>query len=340
MKGCFSLLMLFFWILIVLFLWMIICGISISISGSETGGMAIGTIGVVFAAIFVIIGQSSENKKIKKLENECVLKINDFLYKQKNFKPDDLYIVKNTGAFISVDEKNRLLLMGRYNYKDKNISKIVIEIKNVLSVDITEDGKGILSSSQNTNTLGMAAVGGLLFGGAGAVVGAISGSNNKSKVTELNLRLNINDIKTPYASLNFLPTTTDKDSILYKETFSLTEKWYGILSILSQRENKYTDIQIDKNKENESNSDIIYESKKLIHNESYIESINVLSNAIKRKIDLKNSYYLRAIAYSKLRNSKEALSDLQQAANYGNEIAIKKLEEFNSKNLKKTNNFS
>ena len=124
MKGCFSLLILLFWLLIVLFLWMIICGISISASGSETGGMVIGTIGVAFAAIYVILAQSYKIKKIKKLENECVSKINDFLSKQKNYKFDDLYIVKNTGAFISVNEKKRLLLIGKYNYQDKNISKI------------------------------------------------------------------------------------------------------------------------------------------------------------------------------------------------------------------------
>ncbi len=84
----------------------------------------------------------------------------------------------------------------------------------------------------------MAAVGGLLFGGAGAVVGAISGSNSKSKTSAINLILCIDNLKEPYVAMNFLPNMTQTGSEEYKKYFDIAQKWYGITSILIEREKK------------------------------------------------------------------------------------------------------
>ena len=118
----------------------------------------------------------------------------------------------------------------------------IISAKEIIGIELTENGKGLLSSSVNKNTLGMAAVGGLLFGGAGAIVGAISGSNAKSRVTEISLRIAIDNIKTPYVGINFVSSIIGKGSDENNQILKIAEKWYGIVSIIIEREKRANNV--------------------------------------------------------------------------------------------------
>lgn len=83
--------------------------------------------------------------------------------------------------------------------------EIVIKASDILSVSLSEDGKNILqgSGSELSGTLTSAALGGLAFGGAGAVVGALAGQQ-KSVTSEISLVLQTRNIESPYIKFNFL----------------------------------------------------------------------------------------------------------------------------------------
>ena len=86
----------------------------------------------------------------------------------------------------------------------------------------------------------MAAVGGLLFGGAGAIVGAISGSNAESRITEISLRVALDNIKTPYIGVNFMSggVVVGKGSNEHSQILKIAERWYGIINVIIEREKR------------------------------------------------------------------------------------------------------
>lgn len=185
--------------------------------------------------------EKKQNEEMKK-KNEETFKNIQKLLNNDDFNSDECYISKDYSSFIELDEKNRKILIGGKQNNTKDINFRVIKAKEVIGVELIDNGKGLLSSSGNTNTLGMAAIGGLLFGGAGAIVGAISGSNSNSVVTEISLRIALDDIKTPYIGINFINKTVSRNSESHRQIYSIAEKWYGMVNILVNREKKKHEI--------------------------------------------------------------------------------------------------
>jgi hypothetical protein len=179
----------------------------------------------------VAVGQKIAYEKISNK-----MKINKYIQSIPEFSMTASYVTDNHKAFIAVDEERKTFVIGGVD--EDTVNYKIISTKDILGVEITESGKGLLSSSDNINTLGMAAAGGLLFGGAGAVVGALSGSNTKSRTTEISLRIAIDNIKIPYVGINFLTEVVGKGSNAYQQALENAEKWFGIVKILLAREKK------------------------------------------------------------------------------------------------------
>lgn len=327
MQGCLAL-------FVVFFAWLIICSIMGAIlGGSAEAGMVVGTLITIVIGVNVFKKAANEEEQKKNIQTKAKNEIDKLLQNITDFSVTDSHITENNMAFIAVDEKRRKFLIGGTEIDTGNINHKIISIKDILGVEITENGKGLLSTSANKNTLGMAAVGGLLFGGAGAIVGAISGSNTKTKITEISLRIAIDNIKTPYVGINFLCEVAGKGSNEHQQVLTSAEKWYGIVSVLLERENRQPVDNKEVIVEKESPGiDHLEKAKRLINNQKYLEAVQCLSNAISENHNTSIAYYMRAVAYSKIPDKQKALSDLEQAANLGNIQAINYLEKVRGKN--------
>ena len=237
MAGCLLVPLLF---ILLFFVWVIIT----SVTSSPVVGFII-TIGFL-VGIVVFEMTKQKNIKLENKNNEEKLKniVTSLEKTIDGFSFDEKEIFGDLKSFISVDEQRRKLLIGGSKQATSNLVNSegdvewkIIDICKVLNLEIIDNNSGVLAASQTADTLGMAAAGGILFGGAGAVVGAIAGSGNKnSEVSEIILRLSMNDIKMPYIGMNFLASKTLKNSESYKNALSTAEKWFGILSILINRE--------------------------------------------------------------------------------------------------------
>lgn len=114
----------------------------------------------------------------------------------------------NSTPFIYFDDNIECILI-------KNILGIeeIIDYKDIISFETIEDGETIIKS----NGLGRAVVGGVLFGGAGAIVGAMTGSK-KTNATIKNLKIKL-VTRLDYASYReiiFIKSETKKESFKYK----------------------------------------------------------------------------------------------------------------------------
>ena len=98
-----------------------------------------------------------------------------------------------TSTKATLDEENKTITFGQLGLK----LKVCVPVESITSCEEYTE-----KELKEKSVLGRAAVGGLLFGGAGAVVGAVSGAKPKEK--------NVN-----YATLTYLDSNEEK-TILFK----------------------------------------------------------------------------------------------------------------------------
>lgn len=156
------------------------------------------------------------------------------LEKEEPVLPGDNFVVSKTIAeIIEIDQtQNKLRPTGEY-FKNH-----IIPIDSITNFEIVQDGQTISSGK-----LGRAVVGGILFGGAGAVVGAVTGNKSKTQVTELRIKLMINDIDHPLFYIPVLKKTAYTDTYDYQSAIRAAEEVISVLNLLVSKSNKETELQ-------------------------------------------------------------------------------------------------
>lgn len=136
---------------------------------------------------------------------------------------------------------------GKNEYQESQYKIRQIKFKDIISSEVVVDDQTIVSSMRGSQLTG-AAVGGLLFGGLGGVVGGLSGKKKHDNlVSNIQIKLTINDIENPIAIINFLQ---DMDEIYqeptkkkfetkdekYIKSAKEVEKWQGIFDVILKQQ--------------------------------------------------------------------------------------------------------
>lgn len=109
---------------------------------------------------------------------------------------------KKIGKYISFDENNQLWASGIFD--------IIFRYDEIISFELLEDGDVVSKGG-----LGNAVVGGMLFGGVGAIVGGVTGKKkSKMEVRELALKIVTRNEMCPQVFINFLTTGPIKSGSL------------------------------------------------------------------------------------------------------------------------------
>ncbi|GEM_PF-701053 len=107
--------------------------------------------------------------------------------------PDANYAVGRNDSFARFDDKQRkLAIPGEIHNVDLIKSYTVIDYDDIVSYELLEDGGAVMSGG-----IGRAAVGGLLFGGVGAIVGASTGQTSNSTCSNLQIKITLNNPSNP-----------------------------------------------------------------------------------------------------------------------------------------------
>lgn len=141
-------------------------------------------VGVLVLAL--IFGNIADNR----------IALDEYFSKLKNFtvtqKLDGLGLPA-TG--IAVDEKLKKICL--FSSSNKKVNAKIYPYKDILSSEIIKDGVSITKTSRSSQ-LGHALIGGLAFGGVGAIIGGLTG---KTKTTEaaksFDLCITVNDTEKP-----------------------------------------------------------------------------------------------------------------------------------------------
>lgn len=125
---------------------------------------------IVVGGVFGILGANYENEKTKERGNTLKDKMKSF--------PDFHASVTISGVrnmyLFSVDNVNKKIML-----LDK-LTNTIVPFDKIINVELMEDNT-ILSSKSLLRTVGGTVVGGALAGGAGAIVGGLSGSQKQEK---------------------------------------------------------------------------------------------------------------------------------------------------------------
>ena len=104
----------------------------------------------------------------------------------------------------------------------------VFEFNELLSYELIED-----DSQVTKRGLGLAAAGGVLFGGVGAIVGGVTGKRKTKKVVEsLYLKIDLNDIDFPCVMIPYITKSTKTKSNDYVKAFNESQETISCLNII------------------------------------------------------------------------------------------------------------
>ncbi|MCA1021654.1 hypothetical protein [Halobacillus litoralis] len=112
--------------------------------------------------------------------------------------------------------------------------------KDIMQVEIVEDKESISQSSRSSQ-IGRAALGGLVAGGAGFIVGGLSGKKtHHDEVSEMSLRLVVDDADNPIREFTFYKNDykLKTNSSLYKRQHGDIFEWFKTVEVLIARADK------------------------------------------------------------------------------------------------------
>lgn len=174
---------------------------------------------VVFGGIAVFVTTSNRRKEIDGVISQI-----------PGFTASAQYVGADGGSGIALDEERSLVcLLSR---SDVGITHRLVGYRDILSAELFEDGHTVVKTAR-ANQVGGVLVGGLLLGGAGAVIGGLSGKKVETgSVNRIELRLVVNDSAAPTHDVVFLAATSKRDSVLYKSAADDARKWQARVDVL------------------------------------------------------------------------------------------------------------
>lgn len=182
--------------------------------------------------------------------NKCYMKCKDNLTKGKDLKEVTLDEAKNamektqkkelairnfsptrkiSNLIYFDDEKEVFMLPKTFVAKAR-----IYKYSELLEYEILEDGESIQKGG-----LGRAVVGGVLFGGIGAVVGGLTANKKiKRAIKSYKIKLILDNKAVPVEYINLLASPTRSDSLVFKGVTKMAEEIVGVLKRITHTNNK------------------------------------------------------------------------------------------------------
>ena len=140
---------------------------------------------------------------------------------------DDSQIIAISG--VNTTESESFFDFKAYNFMD------------IVSVDVVEDGNSAISGN-----VGSTIIGGILFGGIGAVAGAAKGKKIKKICETLGIEIRFDSLDEPVRRLVYVAKATKTDSFVYKKAIEDIKEVYDILNYVIIQNKKRSERSSEK----------------------------------------------------------------------------------------------
>lgn len=148
------------------------------------------------------------------------------LFNSTNFSATQK-LVDCSGAGIAIDESRKKICLLEWDIGGRFRRKI-IDYRDILASEIEEDGK-IVTKTQRGSQIGGALIGGLALGGAGAIIGGLSGKTVSSNVaSSISLIVTVNSTEDPVFEI----ILSGKDEFDYAAASAKAHHWHKLLTVV------------------------------------------------------------------------------------------------------------
>lgn len=199
-----------------------------------------------------LVERGQTNIKVKEIEERIKASQNANVEIEQEL--EQFVITKQIGNFVAFDEeKEQWALLSSFLGKVKE----VYNYSDIVNFELLEDGNSVASGG-----LGRALVGGILFGGAGAIVGGVTGrKKTKGVCSSLRLKVTIDNMANPVVYINFIETKMKKDGFSYKTIAESAQECLSSFQLICDRQKKGKSIEQHKSN---SSADEILKYKNLL----------------------------------------------------------------------------
>jgi hypothetical protein len=208
---------------------------------------------------FTIKGRKYFGKLVQRFQKEMKQYVQDYekFYRSKDkvFNDTEKFIASqavfsvNNKTAIAIDSRsNKICLLsnpsGIFPCDTRRIQKLIVSYKDILEVSFYEDGNSITKTSRTSQVAG-AVVGNVLLGGAGLVIGALTGSKKTSNtIQSLEIRITVNNMQFPFWAFSFLRTETQKNNVNYKIATEEANKLLSLLKVIMNKADEEEKTQV------------------------------------------------------------------------------------------------
>ena len=126
------------------------------------------------------------------------------------------------------DDTKKMILARKLKMSYQPVDYTAFDYSQIVDYSLLEDGSSIASGG-----VGRAAVGGLLFGAAGAVVGGVT-RGYKSTCTSLQIKLTVKDYVAPAFFITLISKEIIKSSLAYKTVLKQAETILSKLQLITE----------------------------------------------------------------------------------------------------------
>lgn len=183
------------------------------------GYLAIFAVGVVVAVIVALYAQSKKEAALVAAAAAI-----------PNFSAAKYYCSLQDKTGLALDPVRRKVLTFPYGS--------ILEGVNITAVEVIKDGFSLQKSNRGSQLAG-AAIGGVILGPVGLILGGITGSKRtEEKTKDVVLRIYTNDLMNPIQDVTFYRNSngaTSDDSYLGSQVKEM-EYWHGVIKALMQTE--------------------------------------------------------------------------------------------------------
>lgn len=221
------------------------------------------------------------------------------------FDADKETFGQNENFYIGVNEQNKHVKIGLNtskhfrtadSYRHYSIITRTFDYKDIISVEIIEDSVTVSKTNRTSQLVG-AGIGGAIAGGAGAIVGGLSGkTTGTTEIKNITLRIVLNDEQNSVFDLPFLEKKhpIKKSSSEYSAAMNSIHNWHSVLTKIIEKE--------DRTKEEEYKSAITkVKEDTSASNNNEKNSTNIVEE-IERLANMKDKGMLSDLEFNKLKS--------------------------------------
>lgn len=138
---------------------------------------------------------------------------------------------KKIGTYVEFDDNQKkwLVLSEILGSRKKST---VYNYSDIIDFELLEDGESVASGG-----LGRTLVGGALFGGAGAIVGGVTGKRKQKGVcNSLEIKVTVNDMNNPAVFIKFITSSTKRNGFLFKSIYKDAQECLSVFQLICDQQ--------------------------------------------------------------------------------------------------------